>query len=175
MDAIIAFAANKLEISEKTLKEAFLEYAKENPKFSSSKAEELYKELDDKDDVIPSGDGFKITVDDVKKAMGEKTSKKEASQFASKTAEKEASAAGLTASDFPMDERTGRELKSKVRQISVEDVRAKSGTKHGEFSSPNVRREAEKHGLTEKDFGPVKVIKKSMVDAKISNMKKTNE
>ena len=68
-----------------------------------------------------------------------------------------------------MDERTGRELKSKVRQISVEDVRAKAGTKHGEFSSPNVRRLAEKHGLSEKDFGAVKVIKKSMVDAKISS------
>ena len=79
MDAIIAFAANKLEISEKSLKEAFLEYAKENPRFSSSKAEELYKELDDKEDVIPSGDSFKITVDDVKRAAGEKTSKKEAS------------------------------------------------------------------------------------------------
>ena len=54
----------------------------------------------------------------------------------------------------------------------MEDVRAKAGTKHGEFSSPNVRRLAEQHGLAEKDFGAVKVIKKSMVEAKVSALKK---
>lgn len=101
---------------------------KQNP-FASPAAEDFAKRVGVNVSTLkPSGKTGKITIDDIRLAIGEETKRKEENLFASPAAKKLADENNLTQSDFSQKERTGKRRKaSGNRTISVEDVRKKLG------------------------------------------------
>jgi hypothetical protein len=138
--------------------------------FSSSKAEELAKSSGVKiEDIVHSGD--KITVDDVRKAMGEEPKTKVASLFASKQARELAEKNSKTESDFSEEDRTGEARKSGETTITMMDVKRKLGlVAKNVWGSPISKELAEKHNLDETSITARSAggkITKAMVEAAI--------
>lgn len=101
---------------------------KQNP-FASPAAKDFAKKVGvNVSTVKPSGKTGKITIDDIRLAIGEEPKRKDENLFSSPAAKKLASENDLTQSDFAPKERSGKRRKSSGnRTISIEDVRKKLG------------------------------------------------
>jgi hypothetical protein len=165
-----SFLATELRVDVALVKKALDKFFNQNLRFTCDEAKTLW-ESHGKPSVSPSGVGGKATKDDVKRAIGEDTKGKDATPWNSPQAESLANTQTpkLTDADFPMDKRTGRELKSGYKKISLADVKAKIGLATGKFSSQGVMELATSHGLTAKDFPGLTTIKKADVNKKISD------
>ena len=78
------------------------------------------------------------TKEDIRKLAGEAPVSKEPSPWSSPHAKKLAEENNLSSDDFPMDSRSGRELKNGYKKISADDVKKRIGVPTNKFSSPAV-------------------------------------
>lgn len=167
MDAKILakFLSTQLKVDEQTTLAAVNEfYSKTEQKFTNKNAKSYYVQHGSPEDVTATGNGGKITINDVKRALGETPSGKVPSEFASVHAKNLADKEGYTSEDFPESSRTGRTLKSVLlsgcsKTIAIEDVKRKAladnkpGVTEGDFySSEGVATLAAENGLSPQDF-----------------------
>lgn len=159
------FLSTQLKVDEQTTLAAVNEfYSKAEQKFTNKNAKSYYVEHGSPENVTATGNGGKITINDVKRALGETPTGKIPSEFASVHAKNLAEKEGYTSEDFPDSERTGRQLKSVLlsgcsRTIAIEDVKRKAladqkpGVTEGDFySSEGVAKLAAENGLSPSDF-----------------------
>lgn len=163
-----AFLAKKLNLPQTVVKAALDDWYRSHLKFTTANAKDLW-EQNGKPVVSPSTDSGRVTIDDVRRALGVKSGSKEPSPWNSPKAKELAEENGLSEDDFPQSARTGHELKSGYKKISLDDVKAKAGLGTGKFSSTGVAQLALSHGLSPKDFIGVDKIRKSDVEALIKS------
>jgi RecG-like helicase len=164
---MISAIAKELKVSEDKIYK-LCPKVKQIDVFSSPKARDLAKGLDIAK-IQYTGD--KITIDDVRKAMGEEPKAKVASMFASAQAKDLATKNELTQDSFEDEEKSGKERKNGDKTITLEDVKKKLGLiVKNIWSSPQIQALAEKHGLTEKSIDARSAggkITKAIVEAAI--------
>ena len=145
--------------------------AKEIPRpspWASGKAKNLASKAGiDPYKITGSGNGGKITIDDVREMMGEKVEKKIENLFASKTARVLAEENDLSQEDFSTKEKSGRPRKSGAVTITLEDVRKKAGINSPKKSKSPFASGSAKSYAMENDVKPEK-IEGSGKDGKIT-------
>lgn len=167
MATIQEFISKRFGLKAEDVAQAFQEFYSENLTFTTKTTEALW-EKHNRPAVTPTGAGGKVTTDDIKRAVGEKTSD-QVSPWSSPQAEKLAAENHLTPEDFPMATRTGHELKSGYKKVTLADVKAKLGKAIGKFSSKGMEEFAARVGLKAEDFPGLKTIKKADIEAKIAS------
>lgn len=121
---LLADISDKFDISLEKLYKVAGERVKRIDSFTP-KARELARENNlDAADIAHSGE--KITLDDVRAALGEKKKARESDAFTAK-ARILARENDLSENDFPVGERSGKTRKTGTVEISVADVRKKLG------------------------------------------------
>lgn len=120
--------------------------------FASSKAKSYCDEVGaDVHKIKPTGKGGKITIDDIRKCIGEEP-KKKINLFASTAARKLAEENDLKIADFSPEERTGRRLKSNNQKtITVEDCRKKLGLEPKKTTTKKVTKKTTKKTTKKSD------------------------
>ncbi len=103
------FLSTKFSVEEQTVYAAVQEfYSKSQQKFTNKNARAYYEEHGSPDNVTATGNGGKITINDVKRALGEAPSGKIPSEFSSVHAKNLAIKEGYEISDFSESDRTGK-------------------------------------------------------------------
>jgi hypothetical protein len=174
------FLSQKLNVDETTTLTAVRDfYSKAEQKFTNKNAKAYYEEHGSPENLTATGNGGKITINDVKRAIGENPSGKIPSEFSSIHAKNLSVKYGYESTDFSDNERTGRTLKSVLlsgceKTIAIEDVKRKmlddgkeSKKIEGDFfSSEGVAKLATDNGLSPTDFEHVRGRKIKKDDVK---------
>ncbi len=118
--------------------------------FASAKASSYAREKGIDFSKIKGSKGGRITIDDLRSHIGEETTKKSPSLFASKGARLLAEENDLTEDDFSPKQRTGSKRKDGRRTITIENVSAKLGKKKpvSPYASPQARKVATEAGVS---------------------------
>jgi len=173
------FLSEKLSVDEETVYAAVQKYySKSKQKFTNKNARAYFVEHGSPDDVTATGNGGKITINDVKRALGEAPSGKIPSEFASVHAKNLATKQGYKSEDFSEADRSGRVLKSVLlsgceHTIAIDDVKRKMLVDGKEkeiqgdfFSSEGVAKLATDNGLSPTDFDHIRGRKIKKEDVK---------
>ena len=174
------FLSKQLEIDEAVVYSAIQEYySKSQQKFTNKNSRAYYEEKGSPEGITATGTGGKITMNDVKRALGENPSGKTPSEFVSVHAKNLASKHGYESSDFTDDIRSGRTLKSVLlsgckNTICIEDVKRKmiadgketKAVENDFFSSEGVAKLATDSGLSPTDFDHIRGRKIKKDDVK---------
>lgn len=176
------FLAAELKVEPSVMLAAVTKFQAQLPRvFSSKKAEKFFAENGSPANVVASSNG-KVTMDDIRTAVGIETKSKLPSEWVSAAASDLAAAKGLKLSDFPETARSGSTVKKAlasgcIHRISIQDVR-KIMLENGDvtvaatfFSSPGVHEAAVAAGLSPSDFAVSgRKIKKDDVKMKIAEL-----
>ena len=157
LENIIKEICDSFSIEESELKQIAIECgAKFKSVFASSAAKKYWESkgqpMENLFGDTPSHDkGY--TLNDVKKALGEKVKEKTVSAWASKAAKKLASDNNLSEDDFPVESRSGK--KKAKGKITLIDVKIKLGIEKDNkipFASKSAEAFAKDKGFTEEDL-----------------------
>ncbi len=126
---LLADIADKFDLPLEELYKVAGDRVKKPNLFASPAAADFAKKVGVScDGVKPSGKTGKITIDDIRLAIGEEPKKKKENLFASPAAKKLAEENDLKQEDFGPKDKTGKRRKaSKKRTITIKDVRKKLG------------------------------------------------